>query len=305
MSARLACLLPLTLAAACTATAAPEQAAADTQAETRAQAQAQWAQTCADDSGWDEPGPAFQVHANTYYVGTCGIAAVLIAGDEGHVLIDGGTGKGAAPIAANIEALGFQLSDVKLLLHSHEHYDHVGGLAELQRRTGARLLASPAAAPVLASGQSADDDPQKGSLDPFDPARVDGTVQDGEVVRLGDLALTAIATPGHTAGALSWQWRSCDADGQCETVVFGDSLSPVSSDSYRFSDHPAHLAAYRNSLDRFADLECTLLLTPHPFASGMRDRILAGDLTDPAGCTNYATTIRQRLDQRLAKEADA
>lgn len=296
MSARRLSLLPIALLAACTATAAPEPSAGDRQT--------QWAQTCADDSGWDEPGPPFQVHGNTYYVGTCGIAAILITGEEGHVLIDGGTAKGAAPIATNIEALGFDLSDVKLLLHSHEHFDHVGGLAELQQRTGARLLASPAAAPVLASGETAADDPQHGMHDPFSPVRVDGTVQDGEVVRLGGIALTAIATPGHTSGALSWQWQACDEAGQCETVVYGDSLSPVSSDAYRFSDHPEYLAAYRASLGRFAGLECTLLLTPHPSASGMRDRILAGDLSDPQGCSNYAAAIGKRLDERLAKEAD-
>ncbi|MXP40884.1 subclass B3 metallo-beta-lactamase [Altererythrobacter soli] len=289
----------LAVLSACTATQAlpPEQSAAGV-------TPAQWAAQCADDSGWDEPGPPFQVHGNTWYVGTCGIAAILVTSDEGHVLIDGGTGKGAAPIAANIEALGFALTDVKLLLHSHEHFDHVGGLAELQRRTGARLLASQAAAPVLASGQSADDDPQKGALDPFAPIRVDGTVKDGEVVRVGDLALTAIATPGHTTGALSWQWRSCDEAGQCETVVYGDSLSPVSADSYRFSNHPARLAAYRASLKRFAGLDCTLLLTPHPSASGMRDRILGGDLTNSAACANYAAAIGKRLDQRLAKETN-
>jgi metallo-beta-lactamase class B len=298
MSAKRAHLLPLLALAACTAsrTLPPQSAAGATSAR--------WAEQCADDSGWDEPGPPFRVHGNTWYVGTCGIAAILVTGDQGHVLIDGGTGKGAAPIAANIEALGFPLSDVKLLLHSHEHFDHVGGLAELQRRTGARLLASQAAAPVLASGQSADDDPQKGSLDPFAPVRVDGTVRDGEVVRLGNLALTAIATPGHTSGALSWQWRSCDGAGQCETVVYGDSLSPVSADSYRFSDHPARLATYRASLERFAGLDCTLLLTPHPSASAMRDRILAGDLTNSAACRNYAAAIGKRLDQRLARESD-
>jgi metallo-beta-lactamase class B len=289
----------LLLLSACTASQAlpPQQSAAGV-------TPAQWAAQCADDSGWDEPGPPFQVHGNTWYVGTCGIAAILVTSDEGHVLIDAGTGKGAAPIAANIEALGFSLTDVKLLLHSHEHFDHVGGLADLQRRTGARLLASPAAAPVLASGRSADDDPQKGALDPFAPVRVDGAVRNGEVVRLGNLALTAFATPGHTSGALSWQWRSCDEAGRCETVVYGDSLSPVSADSYRFSDHPARLAAYRASLERFAGLDCTLLLTPHPSASAMRDRILAGALSNSAACTNYAAAIGKRLDQRLAKETN-
>lgn len=296
MSAKLACLIPMFTLAACTATAAPQPAAGE--------AQAQWAEACADDSGWDEPGPPFQVNGNTWYVGTCGIAAILVTGEEGHVLIDGGTGKGAAPIAANIEALGFDLSDVKLLLHSHEHFDHVGGLAELQQRTGARLLASPAAAPVMATGETASDDPQHGMHDPFSPVRVDGTVEDGEVVGVGDVELTAIATPGHTSGALSWQWQACDEAGQCETVVYGDSLSPVSGDAYRFSDHPDYLATYRASLDRFAGLDCTLLLTPHPSASGMRDRIIAGDLSDSAACRNYAAGIGKRLDERLAKEAD-
>src|SRR5690606_31895327 len=226
-------------------------------------AQAQWAHTCAEWDDWDKPGPPFRVHGNTYYVGTCGIAAILVTGDDGHVLIDGGTEAGAAMIAANIEALGFALADVKLLLHSPEHFDHVGGLAELQRRSGARLLASPEAAPVLASGTTSDEDPQAGMHDPFPAARVDGQIVAGEPVRLGSLALTPVATPGHTAGALSWRWRSCEA-GDCREIAYADSLSPVSSDSYRFIDHPAWVEAYRAGIERLAAVRCDIVLTPHP-----------------------------------------
>lgn len=296
-------IFPLSVAlllAACTAAAPPIAKPAPLPPFTPQE----WAAACERRDGWDEPGPPFRVHANTYYVGTCGIAAVLVAGDAGHVLIDGGTDAGAEVVASNIEALGFDLSDVELLLMSHEHFDHAGGIARLQRLTGARLLTSPEAAPVIRSGAAAADDPQFGLHDPFAPARVDGVVADGEVVRLGDLSLTAIATPGHTPGALSWQWISCAEGDLCRHIVYADSLNPISSDAYRFSEHPAYLAAFRAALDRLAALDCTILLTPHPSASRLRQRALTGDLNDPQACRDYAGRIRERLEARLAKEAD-
>lgn len=263
-----------------------------------------WPDTCDDWDEWDAPGPPIKIFANTYYVGTCGISAILITGKAGHILIDGGTEAGADLIAANVEALGFALSDVKILLHSHEHFDHVAGLASLQRRTGAKLFASAPAAPVLSSGKDGKSDPQYGMHKPFPPAKVDRIVKHGETIALGGLALKAIATPGHTEGALSWQWKSCD-NGRCETIVYADSLTPVSADAYRFSDHPAYLEAYRRSLKKLAELPCTLLLTPHPSASDMRQRLQQGRLSDPQACANFAAKTGARLDDRLAKERAA
>lgn len=292
----------LTLLSACAA--APHTPPAPTTTAVASADPQTWVAACKDWDDWDKAGPPFRIHANSWYVGTCGISAILITGDEGHILIDGGTQAGAAMIARNIESLGFKLSDVKLLLHSHEHFDHVGGLAELQRLTGARVLASPQARPVLASGKASSDDPQFGMHAPFAAIRVDATVTDGSVVRLGTLALTAIATPGHTPGALSWQWQSCVGE-TCKTIVYADSLSPIGRDDYRFADHPAYLAAFRAALARVAGLDCDILLTPHPSASDMRARLIAGDLDDPAACRAYSASIGQRLDERLAKEADA
>lgn len=263
----------------------------------------EWVDACTDWDAWDQPGPPFRIHGDTFYVGTCGIAAILITGDAGHVLIDGGTAAAPDLIAANIGALGFRIEDVKILLQSHEHFDHVGGLAELQRRSGAKLIASPAAAPVVASGNASEDDPQFGMHDPFPAARVDEVLGDDLAVRLGSLELRAIATPGHTPGGLSWQWHSCDAEG-CAFIVYADSLSPISSDSYRYSDHPEYVAAFRAGLKRLSELDCTILATPHPSASAMRDR-LASDagLVDAAACGNYAAAISKRLDARLAEES--
>ena len=265
----------------------------------------QWAAACKDWDEWDKPAPPVRLHANTYLVGTCGISAILVTGSDGHVLIDGGTEAGAEIIAANIRKLGFRLRDIKYLLHSHEHFDHVGGTARLQQLTGATLIASAPAARVFATGTASADDPQAGMHKPFRAAEVGRIVADNGNVRLGNILLTAMATPGHTSGALSWRWESCDG-GVCRTMVYADSLSPVSRDNYRFGDHPAYLAAFRASIAKLAAGRCEILLTPHPSASAMRSRMTGEQLLfDVEGCRNYAAELGQKLDERLAKEAAA
>jgi metallo-beta-lactamase class B len=139
---------------------------------------------------------------------------------------------------------------------------------------------------------------------PFPSARVSRIVKDGEIVRLGNLWLTGVATPGHTAGAMSWHWVSCNG-GVCRSIVYADSLSPVSRDDYRFSDHPAYLQAYRDSIARIAALDCDILLTPHPSASGMVERFAARSLEDRNACRDYAARLTKQLDERVAKEAAA
>ena len=264
-----------------------------------------FARACKDWDEWDKPAPPVRIHGNTYYVGTCGISAILVTGSEGHVLIDAGTEAGADLIAANIRRLGFRLTDVKYLLHSHEHFDHVGGMARLQQLTGAQLVASPNAAAVFESGTAGPGDPQAGMHPPFRAARVDRIIEDGETVRLGNLMLTALFTKGHTHGALTWQWVSCDG-GVCPTVVYADSLTPVSRDDYRFTDHPGALEALRDSIERVGKLECDILLTPHPSASDMVDRVAGrAPVIDDGACRAYSAGLKQRLDERLAKEAAA
>jgi metallo-beta-lactamase class B len=266
------------------------------------QAGPQWVAACAGSDEWDKPAPPVRIHANTYLVGTCGIAAILITGSDGHVLIDAGTEVGAEQVAANIRALGFRLADVKYLLHSHEHIDHVGGIARLQQLTGATLVASAPAAQVFATGTAGRDDPQAGMHPPLPIATVGRVIADGGSVRFGNLLLTAIATPGHTPGALSWRWESCDG-GVCRAMVFADSLSPVSRDNYRFSAHPAYLAAFRQSIAKIAATRCEILLTPHPSASALPARLAKGrTLLDADACKNHAAALSKRLDERLAKE---
>ena len=262
----------------------------------------QWARACAGSDDWEKPAPPVRIHGNSYLVGTCGIAAILVTGSDGHILIDAGTEPGAETVAANIKALGFKLTDVKYLLHSHEHFDHVGGTALLQKLTGATLIASAPAARVFASGTATPDDPQAGMHLPLRIANVGRVIADGETVRLGNLLLTAMATPGHTPGALSWSWESCDG-GVCRSIVFADSLSAVSRDNYRFSAHPQYLAAFRAGIAKVGASRCEILLTPHPSASGLPAKLAAGKpWVDPAACRSHAATLNAKLDERLAKE---
>lgn len=264
-----------------------------------------WAYTCKGSDDPEKPAPPVRIHGNAYYVGTCGAASILITGSAGDVLIDGGTEKDANLIAANIRELGFRLSDVRLILSGHEHFDHAGGIAQLQRLSGATVISSAAAAKVLASGKPSADDPQAGVIESFPPAAVGRTVNDGEEVRLGDLMLTAMTTPGHAAGSLSWRWVSCEG-GVCRMIVYADVLAPMSNETYRFSDHAPVVAALRASAAKIAASPCEIVITANPAATRVSERFGLGQrLLDENGCRAYAADMSTALDARLAKEAAA
>ena len=259
---------------------------------------------CEEWDEWDKPAEPFHIFGNAYYVGTCGIASILITGENGHALIDSGTEAGAEIVLANIRKLGFDPQDVEVLLNSHEHFDHVGGMARLQEATGGEVISSDIGIFVMTNGKDHPADPQAGMHEPM--ARIThgmpyyhGNAPD----LLGRFGITPIETPGHTPGAMSWSWRSCEND-ICRTIVYADSLSAVSSDSYRFSAHPDYVASFRQSLQKVAALECDILLTPHPSGSGMRGKTLTGNFHLGTDCESYAGRAMRNLDARLNREAE-
>jgi len=262
------------------------------------------ASQCQGRDGWGDPAPPAHIFANVYMVGTCGIVSLLVTSPKGHILIDGATAEAAPFIADNIRNLGFQPTDVKYLVSSHEHLDHVGGLAALKGITGARMLARAEARKSLETGISDPTDPQLAILPPFAGIKVDQIVHDGETISLGPIKMTAIATPGHAPGGTSWTWKSCKG-GTCHHFVFADSLGAVSADGYRFTDHPAYVAVLRATMKRVAALNpCDVLIAPHPAQSRFFERLSGKEpLVDRAGCANYAKAAMERLDARLAKEA--
>lgn len=262
------------------------------------------ATACQGKDGWTDPAPPAIIFGPVYYVGTCGITAILVTSPAGHVLIDGGPAEAAPLILANIRRLGFDPREVRYLLSSHEHFDHAGGLAALKQATGARFVVRAAGRAALESGRTDPADPQGTMLHPFAPIHVDRVIADGGAVRIGGLTFTAHATPGHTAGSTSWTWRACERPGSCTTITYADSLSALAMEGYRFTDHPALIATWRATYAKVAALPCALLVTPHPGASNLFAR-LAGEapLSDPGACRSYAAGARTRFEQRLAEEA--
>lgn len=262
------------------------------------------AQACAGRDGWSDPAPPAHIFANVYMVGTCGIVSLLVTTPQGHFLIDGATAEAAPGIADNIRKLGFDPEDVRYLLASHEHTDHVGGLAELKRITGAKFVTRTEARAALESGSTHPTDPQRGLLPPFEGVKADRLIGDGDSLQIGKQMLTMIVTPGHTPGGTSWTWKACEGS-TCYQIVYADSLSAVSADNYRFTDHPQYVATLRAAIARISALKnCDILIAPHPSASELFDKLSdKSRLVDPTGCERYAAGAKERLDARLALEA--
>ena len=182
-------------------------------------------------NGGQRPAEPFRIAGNLYYVGANDVAAFLITGPEGHVLIDGGYPGTPPLIMASVAKLGFDIRDVKVLLNSEPHFDHAGGLAALQQASGAKLWASEASARAIEAGGIDRDVPMPWRLmmwvSQYPAARVGGRLKDGDTVRVGPIALVAHVTGGHSRGCTSWSFVVRDGDrdlnvvSACSLVLLG------------------------------------------------------------------------------------
>jgi metallo-beta-lactamase class B len=264
---------------------------------------------CPSCATWNAPQAPFRIYGNTYYVGPRGLSSILITSDAGHVLIDGGLAESAGQIAANIRQLGFRLEDVKLIVNSHVHFDHAGGIAELQRLSGAQVVASKWSAEVMTKAGIGRDDPQYGAIPPIALIKRVEVLSDGQAFNIGPIMITAHLTPGHTPGGTSWTWQSCEA-AKCENFVFADSLTPVSADGFEFSRDPTAVQNFQKSFSFLRSITCDILLTTHPEASDFWERVDArtkgtkpDPMVDATACRNLADRAEEALRKRIASEA--
>lgn len=263
---------------------------------------------CASCKVWNAPQEPFKIYGNTYYVGTHGLSSILITSPSGHILIDGDLAESAEQIRDHILALGFRIEDVKLILNSHVHFDHAGGIAKLQQWSHARVVASQPSAPVLSKGGVSKDDPQYGILPPIAKVKHVELFRDGDVLRVGDLSVTAHLTPGHTPGGTSWTWKSCEG-AQCLNMVFADSLTAVSAPGFKFTAHPDLLKGFDKSFAFLETTPCDILITTHPEISGLWDRLdrrnqgaKPDPMIDPSTCRTLAANAKEQLRKRLDSE---
>ncbi|MBA8882277.1 subclass B3 metallo-beta-lactamase [Dokdonella fugitiva] len=252
---------------------------------------------CSRCAAWNERVEPYRLAENTWYVGTKGLSSVLVVDDEGLVLIDGGLPQSAAVILDNVRKAGFDPRRIRWILNSHAHFDHAGGIAALARLTGAAVAAGRDGVVALTRAPYHPDDPQAGFgvASRYPSVKHVRAIDNGDTITVGHTTITAVASPGHAPGGMSWRWKSCH-DGTCRDVVYLDSLNPVSTDAYRFSDHPAVVAALRASADRLAALPCDVAMAAHP------DQLPTPKDAATTPCAAYAQEGRENLRKRLGKE---
>lgn len=261
---------------------------------------------------WNKPQPPFRIFGNTYYVGVQGLSAVLIDGGDELMLLDGGLSQSAPLIAKSIESLGFRLHQVRWIGTSHPHHDHVGGIAALQRWSGAQVVASPRAAEALRMGNVPTDDPQAAfgrSAMQFPAVASTHVLADEQTLHVGQVTVTVHFTPGHTPSGTSWSWQSCEGI-RCVQLVYVDSLNPVSAPEFRFTQSPTKVAEFRSSIEKIRRLPCDIIVSAHPSFSSLferwEDSKRSGSresFVKTSGCTDYAQDAKERLRKRIAVEA--
>jgi len=264
------------------------------------------AQPMADDRAhWNAPFAPFTVFANVHYVGPAGVSSFLITTPEGHILLDGGLPESAPVIEANIKALGYDIDDVRILLNTHAHFDHAGGLAALKAASGAALYVSQADRAAVESGHVLIG-PSAG-ID-FPPAHVDRVIADGETIRLGGATLTAHLTPGHTPGCTSYSMTATNAAGAAHSIFFHCSSS-VAGQSLAPEAYPGVVADYRAAFAKVAAMQADIFLANHGSffdLEAKRARQLSGDadaFVDPGELQRFNTLMQQRFEADLARES--
>jgi glyoxylase-like metal-dependent hydrolase (beta-lactamase superfamily II) len=252
-----------------------------------------------DPPAWTRPIAPFNLIGPIDYVGTEGLAAYLIHTRTGAILIDGTMRQNAAVIERNVVARGIEMRDVKYLLLSHAHFDHAGGLAELKRASGAKLVVGAGDAAAVNSGIPPGE--TNYGVIRFPAAKVDRAIRDGERVTLGGVTLTAVATPGHTPGCTSWTMqvpgpKPLDVLFACSVTVAGNKL--IGNKAYS-----GIVADFRRSFDKLGAMQADVVLPFHPESVDLMARKARGQLVDRTVLPKMVADARVAFDEDLAKQS--
>jgi metallo-beta-lactamase class B len=262
----------------------------------------------------DEPFPAHRVVGNVYYVGSKALATYLITTPEGHILINSSFEETVPLIRIAVESLGFKLRDVKILLASHAHSDHVAGHALLQELTGAKVYVLRGDDQTIATGGQGQ---YLYTSSRWRPCAVDRVLQAGDEVKLGGVTLVARSTPGHTRGCTTWTWRATEGDKTYDVVVIG---SPNVNPGYRLvdnKDYPEIADDFAKTFATLKSLPCDIFLGAHGDYYGLlakHDRLVAGaensaakknPFVDPNGYRAYVDLKENAFRKTLSEQQAA
>lgn len=251
-----------------------------------------------DPPAWTRPIPPFNLIGPIDYVGTEGLAAYLIHTSAGAILIDAPMAENVARLEKSITAR-VRLRDVKLILLSHAHFDHAGGLAALKKATGARLVVGAGDRDAVTTGTPPGETTY--GVIRFPAAAVDRGIRDGEAVQLGGVTLTAVATPGHTPGCTSWSMR-IRAGGVLRDVLFACSITVAGNRLVRNHRYPEIVADFRRTFDRLATVKADIVLPFHPETTDLLNRARGGALIDAGVLPEMVAKARAAFAADLAKQ---
>lgn len=243
------------------------------------------------------PYEPFRVVGNIFYVGTEGLAVFLIAGEEGHALIDGGLPGYEQIIIDNIAMLGFDVKDVKYLLNTHAHFDHSGGLAVLKEASRAEMIAHEGDVSALEGGfyLGSEDNPNFAAP----PVSVDKSFPEEYMIfPVGGAVLTAHHTPGHSRGCTSWEIELAEGETRFNALIFCSAT--VAANSLAPEQYEGIVEDYRSTFEHTKDWEPDIFLANHPEVFLMKETREKQKAGDPLAFVNRGAFQRYRA----AKERD-
>ena len=254
---------------------------------------------------YSAPVQPFRIVGNIYYVGGANISSYLITTPQGHILIDTGMKEMHEVIKNSVGKLGFKTSDIKIMLSSHAHFDHIEGHAAIKKLTGAQVMAMAGDAEALESGK---DNSALGAIG-WEPVKVDRVLKHGDTVSLGGTTLRAVHSPGHTQGATTWI-TTVEDEGRQYTVAFLGGTTP--NGGVPLFNNPRHKAVIEDTQRTFTRLKAEkvpdIYLVGHPQAmfAGKVERIKAGDTPHPllngAAWTKQIADAEANFQKRVAEE---
>jgi metallo-beta-lactamase class B len=270
--------------------------------------------SCASQAGvpgnmqqWNRPFPPHRVIDDIYYVGTNEIAQFLITTPAGHILLDTGFEAGVPRLREHIEQLGFRYRDIKLVLTSHAHIDHVQAHALVRQQTGAEVVVSALDAPFVESGGKGET--VYDGVYAWTPCPVDRRVSDGDRVTLGGVTLTAHLTPGHTLGATTWTMQVHENQKTLDVVFFPSANVNPGVHLLHNPRYPQIARDFERSFSTWKALSCDVFLADHGEFYGMkakyarlRDGAATNPFIDPDGYRRFIETAEQRFEAKLADE---
>lgn len=255
-----------------------------------------------------KPFPPFRIVGNLYYVGTNDLANYLLVTSKGNILINSDYESSLPLIKTSIEKLGFKYSDTKILLISHAHADHAAGSALIKKETGAKYMVMDADVSEIESGGKTDFQYGHDLGFLYQPTKVDRILHDGDQVRLGDTALVAHLTAGHSKGCTTWTMQIKDKNKIYNVVIIG---SPFVNPGYKLinnKSYPIIAKDYEHMFQVLKSLPCDIYLGAHGGYFGLKEkfaRMKAGEsnaFVDPEGYKKFVAKSAQSFYSEYEKQ---